>query len=151
MKQQYLFALSIENPNWNKLTEELAIELSLLAYVDISCGLFQSQIQIDAPVNSDIAQMQTVIDGHNPNLLTSVQQDNVDKKMTKSEIKDYLWSQLINPTPDMATIRTTLEAAIGSNVNISQAIQNIAALRDYDTATNKGYINAAFDVVVLAL
>lgn len=93
------------------------------------------------------ATVDAILTAHNPDDKTTEQQQEADSELTKSEIKDYLRGQLVNPTPNLATIKATIQVAIGSNANIQQAITNIATLYGYDTGTDAGYVRSALLVI----
>ena len=102
-------------------------------------------------VDANIPAIQAVIDAHNPNVLTDSQQLSEDNQITKMQIKEYLRSQLLSASPNPATIKTTIQSAVGANVNVSQAIENMATIKNYDTATNLGYIASCIDLVAILL
>ena len=101
--------------------------------------------------DANIPAIQAVIDAHNPSILTDSQQLTEDNRIAKSQIKEYLRTQLLSASPNPATIKTTIQGAVGANVNVSQAIENMATLKGYDTASNLGYIAACIDLVSILL
>ena len=117
-----------------------------IGWVTIDGGL-----KIIVPDGITEAEIDGILAAHNPLILTTEQQTEQDALLTKSQIKDYLREQLLSANPNPATIKTTIQAAVGSNVNISQAIDNMAIMKTYDTNTNLGYIAACIDVVAIIL
>lgn len=125
--------------NHDRLTQEI-----WAVYPNLFAGLRNpplTAVQVDESVSD--AQLQAIVDVHNKANLSDYQQQKADSALAKAQVKDYLRTQLINPTPNLASIKTTIEGAIGGNANIQQAISNIAALYGYDTGTDAGYVRSA--------
>ena len=94
----------------------------------------------------DVTPSQAVLDqaliDYNAAIIVA-QEAEEDTQIAKSQIKEYLRSQLLSASPNPATIQATIQGAVGGNVNVSQAIVNAGLLFNYDINTDKGYIQAA--------
>ena len=102
-------------------------------------------------VDADTVAIQAVIDAHDSNILTDSQKDTLATQVTKTQVKEYLRTQLFNPSPNPTAIRATIETAIGGNTNLTQFIENMGIVKQYNVTTNLGYIAACIDSVAILL
>ena len=69
--------------------------------------------------------------------------------LTKDDIKTLLATELVKATPDSPAAYATLQLVIGGNIRLTNAHQNTANWFGYDTATQGGYLRAAYLLIAL--
>lgn len=116
--------------------------LSGVLFIDGNNQVVLDEGNANADITPDEATLTQALSDLSTQQATETQNE-TNATLTKSQIRDYLRAQLVNPSPNLATIKTTIETAISGNADVQQAITNIAALFGFDDTTAAGYVRCA--------
>lgn len=96
----------------------------------------------DAPGASETALL-AVAAAHDGTTQSSAQQVDAARAVSRDQVVTYIRAQLTNPTPNVAAVKTQVQAYIDTSPKLQTALTNVASLYGYNTGTNAGYLQAA--------
>jgi len=107
--------------------ELLQAELAQLGNIGLSTDAEGWRVDIFAEGVSDSA-VQAVIDAHDATVLTDEQKVRDAAVVALEQGKTYLRTQLLNASPNVGDIYSTVKAAVDGNVYLAQVVSNQIAL-----------------------
>lgn len=117
-----LYPTFAQAPNTDQLTIELNTAFSIN---NAGCG-YEGMLGrfVEVPDNITLQQVQTVVNAHNPAILTTEQTKAVARTLMLSDAKNYLSNQLQAASPNVTNIYNTVKAYIDGNAILTQMVAN---------------------------
>lgn len=139
--------LPVRAYNRDKLKDEL-IAASAVGYEGLRSapGKLWLLLADNAPGASDTALL-AVAAAHDDATLSSAQQVEAARNVTREQVVNYIRTQLTNPAPNTAAVKAQVQAYIDTNPKLQTALTNTAALYGFNTGTNAGYLQAALQML----
>lgn len=79
---------------------------------------------VEAPDEVTLEQVQTIVNAHDPAILTPAQQKEAAQQILLANAKIYLSAQLAAPNPNITTIYNTVKAHVDSSPLLQQMVTN---------------------------
>lgn len=98
--------------------------------IGVSCRTDGTQARVHLPEGVVLADIQAILDAHNPATLSDNQKSNLAAAVALIQGKLYLRKQLVNSSPNVTTIYTTIKAAVDGNAHLLQMVNNQIALAE---------------------
>lgn len=115
--------------NAAKLTEELRAWRGS-DDIGVSARSDGTNARVILPDGVILADVQAILDAHNPALLTDTQKNALAANVALIQGKLYLRKQLVNANPNVATIYTTVKGYVDGNAHLLQMVNNQIALAE---------------------
>lgn len=104
---------------------------------------------VDADTNE--AAVAAAVAAHDASVVTVDDKIFAAAGVSRNQVINYLCRQMISASPNTATIKATIEPYFTGNTELTNALNNAAAMFGYSLATDVGYVRSALMALLVVL